>query len=151
MVVSLSASPGKTRYHMLEGKIYGKVFSTDVSDGKLDKLLALNEFLLSKDGWDLTYWGIKDTDYKVNGGRSYTRISNGAIDALYPNASIRYWASWGADFDMIDNPLFSAETKKIGMDLRLQINEGAENGLKKADLFVGGINTPEKSLFTFDY
>jgi putative aldouronate transport system substrate-binding protein len=149
--VSLSSMPGTTQYHVPAGEIWGNTFRSDLSDEKLDKLLEIDEWLAGKEGMDLCNWGFRDTDYRVNSDGSYTALFEGNLVDRYPSKTILFYSNWAYDFDVEEHPAYSAEVKKVGMDVQMAINIGGNNALKVINQFAGTVVTEEKSLFTFDY
>jgi hypothetical protein len=147
----LSAHPGGTPYRLIEMDASGTSFNADISDEKLDKLLEIDDWLLSKEGKDICYWGFKDVDYTVNSDGSYTKIDPSVIILdKYPSATIRYYADWGFDFNAMENPDYTPEERQFGLDYYALNNVGAENTRPQINVLATFAQTEERSLFTMD-
>ncbi|RUT39316.1 extracellular solute-binding protein [Paenibacillus anaericanus] len=58
-------------------------FSADVSDEKMDRIMALYDYVLSPEGKDLLTYGKLDVDYKVEGDKK-VMIGTTSLDEKYP-------------------------------------------------------------------
>jgi ABC-type glycerol-3-phosphate transport system substrate-binding protein len=85
---AMSPKAGGKAYHVPDIDSSGIVFNADLSDEKLDKLLALYDWLISDEGNALRYWGIKDVDYRVNGDGTLTKITSDDLRTKYPSIFI---------------------------------------------------------------
>ena len=143
----LSATPGGKPYRPIQSETCGSLFSADLSDAKLDKIIEIMDWLLSKEGKDLTNWGFKDVDYRVNADGSYSKIGNQNILDKYPSSTIKYYADWNFDFNAEDNPDYTPEVRAWGLDFYRRTVEGAANARPIINELASFVMTEERSLF----
>jgi hypothetical protein len=146
----LAASPGAKPYRIIEMDASGTCFSANISDAKLEKLLEIDDWLLSKEGKDLCNWGFRDVDYRVNADGTYSKIGTEVLLDKYPSATIRYYADWGFDFNALENPDYSPEERAFGLDFYNRCIQGADNARPIINVLASFTQTEEKSLFTMD-
>jgi hypothetical protein len=146
----LAAKPGAKPYRIIEMDASGTCFSANISDAKLEKLLEIDDWLLSKEGKDLCNWGFKDVDYKVNADGTYAKLGTGTLLDKYPSATIRYYADWGFDFNALENPDYTPDERAFGLDFYNRCIQGADNARPIINVLASFSQTEERSLFVMD-
>lgn len=101
-------SDGK-RYYPSEAKWWSaSYFSTKVDDEKMNRILAIYDYLSSPEGFNLVLYGLEGVDYKKNGDKLViTRAKDEkgqlpSLDKKYPSigSMFTYLANWTADVTM---------------------------------------------------
>lgn len=126
-----------------------------VDENKMDRILALYDFLISDEGFTLMWNGIEGVDYKVNADGTFenlmgTKDDGTAITTVdkYPFCySMSYLATFGDD-SQYDNTA-------IPEDIRTMSKEHLEWQLENAkapqyEWVLGGLNTPTKDKVVLD-
>lgn len=105
-------APDGIRYSNSSSRFWSESYiSSNTSDAKLKRILALYEFLLSDAGQDFCHYGIKDTDYKIAKDGTYESLLGNkktdfstALSRKYPSATLFSGiASWGCAYMDFDN------------------------------------------------
>lgn len=115
-VLPIFPAPDGVRYSNSSNAFWSESFvSSSVTDEKLERILALFEFLLSEEGQELCLYGLEGIDYKREEDGSYQHILDVKTDSLvtglikkYPSVHLfRNLAAWGGTSwkDFEDNPL----------------------------------------------
>jgi ABC-type sugar transport system, periplasmic component len=79
------------------------MFSSNVDDEKMERILALYDYLMSEEGFMLTRYGMEGLDYKIDENGNYVCLLDTSTDSLnalltqrYPALSIfKSLATWG--------------------------------------------------------
>lgn len=129
-----------------------------VDDEKMQRILALYDFLLSPEGQILTMYGFEDIDYKMEGEKLVIirdRDAEGNIPGLgtkYPSTdTLRFLATWGADRRHGNEELpggWAPETYKMSQDyLKHYLEIGTPIGINwEVNAFVKTLPTPGGSV-----
>jgi hypothetical protein len=148
---AISARKGGTVYHGMEFDSCGRVFKADLSDEKLNKILEINEFLLSPEGDALWHWGFKDVDYKENPDGTKTSLIED-LNTKYPTAvRLGKWTSWDLDFETFDSPYIFKSVHDWGWAWTQDVNKGGENARKIVDYLGSTVMTEDRQLFNWNY
>jgi ABC-type glycerol-3-phosphate transport system substrate-binding protein len=146
----LSARPGGTRYHPPKIDASGTVFRADLSDEKLDKLLEIYDWLVSKEGNDFSNWGFRDIDYRVNANGSFTKIEPRDLREKYPSIIFgQIWPVWPGEFESMDHPDVPQNAKDFAMAYQVAANAAVDN-VTVVDKLATITITPERTRFVFD-
>ena len=133
----------------------GTEISYNVSDEKLEKILQLDNYLVSPEGNDLRYWGIKDIDYSVDAAGNYKKLNDDVLRTKYPSIFIQNWPTWdwewNADESNSGNPDISIEVKQFSGEARERYNKAFNLDKTKIRLDAAYIFTPAREKFMFDY
>jgi putative aldouronate transport system substrate-binding protein len=121
----------------------GTEISSKVSDEKLDKILELDNFLLSPEGKDLMRWGFEGKTYnKEDGGKKYVSLlgEGETLFKKYPSQIFFTFSDWDFDFFAENSPEISPEILKLGEETRNRYNPVS----RKERLDVTYLSTPAK-------
>lgn len=111
-VLPVFPAPDGIRYSNSSSIFWSESYiSSEVDDKKLERILALFEFLLTEQGQDFCHFGIEGTDYKVNEDGSYTCLIETGSESLttvlarkYPSSvlfsGIATWGGSEKDFEV---------------------------------------------------
>jgi hypothetical protein len=148
---AISAKKGGTVYHGMEFDSCGRVFKADLSDEKLDKILQINEFLLSPEGDELWHWGFKDVDFKVNADGSKASLITNLSDKYLTAVRLGKWAQWDLDFETFESPYIFKTVHDWGWAWTQDVNKGGDNARKIIDYLGTTVMTEERQLFDWTY
>lgn len=123
-------------------------FSSKVDDKKMDRIMALYDYILSPEGKDLLIYGKEGVDYKVEGGKK-VMIETASLNEKYPaRAFLRQLVAYETSdsYDM-NNPLIANES------IRKEAVEYIDWVLKNTkvpdyDIRLTYMSTPTKDKFT---
>lgn len=107
----LSGPDGERSHAIFKTYWSESYFSGKIDPKKLDRIMALYDYVLSPEGKDLLIYGIKDVDYKVEGDKKIM-IEKGSLNEKYPARSfIRNLVAYETsdNYDM-NNPTISNES-----------------------------------------
>jgi len=127
-------------------------FNGGISDEKLQRILALYDYILSDEGKTLLTYGIEGEDYKVEGDQKVA-LNDEPLYAKYPVVAFLkdLVAYETADTYNMDNPnILDEKLRKVGIDF---INNVLENStVPEYDIRLTYMSTPTKDSFTvFDH
>jgi putative aldouronate transport system substrate-binding protein len=121
----------------------GTEISSKVSDEKLDKILELDNFLMSPEGKDLMRWGFEGETYKKeDGGKKYVSLlgEGETLFKKYPSQIFFTFSDWDFDFSAENRPDIPEGILKLGEETRAKYNPVA----RKERLDVTYQSTPAK-------
>jgi putative aldouronate transport system substrate-binding protein len=145
----LATKAGGTPYYEPFLESCGMCFRYDLSDEKLEKLLAIAEWISSSEGSDLLNWGIEGVDWKKNADGSREKYSTeNELRAKYPSIFIQNWPNWRYEFDNVISPDFPKEIKdRVG-----QFQQASNKAFANSKINEGAcyIITDERTSFDFN-
>jgi putative aldouronate transport system substrate-binding protein len=148
VIAAMSAKPGGQRYHIPATDSSGTLFPYNISDEKLDRFLALSEYLHT-DGYLLCNLGFEGVDYTRNPDGSFKALIDQTINQKYPSSTIMVFAFWNYDFGQFHSPFYSKTIQDYTTEWQKTANETA---LKSSvNILANMMSTPEKRDFVFDY
>jgi len=123
-------------------------FSSQVDDKKMDRIMALYDYVLSPEGKDLLTYGIEGEDYKVDNGKK-VMVEGISINEKYPahNFLKNLVAYETSDNYNMDNPTIANEgIRKEAVDYINWILENTK--VPDYDIRLTYMSTPTKDKFT---
>jgi ABC-type glycerol-3-phosphate transport system substrate-binding protein len=129
----------------------GAVFRHNLSDDLLLKYMEIWEYLLGDEAKDLTTWGFRDVDYRVEANGSKTSLLTANIRAKYPSVLLRLWATWAAEVDFTEGPAQEKPIRDFASAYQVEANRAASNAiaLRKINELGGMLVSSERSYFDF--
>jgi putative aldouronate transport system substrate-binding protein len=123
-------------------------FNSKIEDAKMDRIMALYDFLVSDEGRDLLRWGIKDVDYKVEGD-NYTVAGDGAVtlaEKYKAMAVFKALAEWdqGYAYNM-NSPAIDKTIRKDAVDYMDWVIKNSK--IPEFDIRLTYMSTPAKDKF----
>lgn len=123
-------------------------FSAKVDDKKMERIMALYDYLLSPEGKDLYRYGIENVDYTKKDGQIV--LTEGVdLNKKYPSiASLKVLASFDGDFELDPNtpPNRKNPTQKLLIDY---VNWSKQNTkIPEFDFRLSYMSTPTKDKFS---
>ena len=126
-----------------------------VNDAKMDRILALYDYLLSPKGEALRHYGLEGVDFTMSGGKvTVTRQKEAdgktfkALSSIYPSYGV--WsqlATWGEDFPFVD-PTFDPRLHQLAADyMTWKKTKAVPSGY---NMMLGALSTPLKDKFALD-
>jgi len=136
--------------------ISGNEYNADLSDEKLERLLMMDNWLLSQEGNDLMYWGIRDVDYTIDENGNYVMLETTPLRTKYPSIFIQNWPCWDYDYNAKPvteggSPYISEETKAVTAACRTRYNEALHPETLKISVPATYLYVDASADFTFDY
>jgi len=127
----------------------GAVFRAGLSDAMLHKYLEIWEYLLTDEAKNLTTWGFKDVDYRIETNGTKTSLLNVPLASKYPSVQLRHWANWGAEVDFTEGPASEKPVRDFALAWQVEANKAAQNGinLRKVNELASLIVSEERGLF----
>lgn len=123
-------------------------FSNTVDDKKMDRIMALYDYVLSPEGKDLLTYGIEGVDYKIENGKKVV-IEKGSLNEKYPASRFlkNLVAYETSDSYTMDNPTISNEgIRKEAVDYIDWIQKNTK--VPDYDIRLTYMSTPTKDKFT---
>lgn len=122
--------------------------SVGVTDEKLEKILALYDYLVSPEGQMLIYYGLEGEDYDLVDGKPVSRPSDTTLSTKYPVISLLgVLASWGDQFTNRDYPTAAGDEAYRDCDFALAEQARATGDLPDFDMRITYLSTPLKDSF----
>ncbi len=138
------------RYSFHEGKNFwsSSFFSSNVSDIKMERILSLYDYLLSKEGQNSLKYGIPGVDFTIKDG-VIDRIDSSLMSSKYPSLNIFIdLPSWGGDIsNWIVDEYSLAIYKKHIMESCIDVYKDNIEYLSPVNMEIQYLNTPTKSKF----
>jgi putative aldouronate transport system substrate-binding protein len=149
IIAAMSGKPGGKRVHTPNFESSGTVFPYNISDEKLDRLLALGDYLLSNEGMTLCNWGFEGIDYTVNPDGSYNPLHTKDIKEIYPSATIQTYITWNFDYEQFEMAAIPKAVHEYTTKWQDEANLYQANA--SVNSLASMISTPEKRAFVFDH
>ena len=149
IIAGMSPRAGGKRVHMPNFEESGTIFPYNISDEKLDRLLALADYLLTDEGIYMCSMGFEGVDYITNADNSFTMIAEGRTGDRYPSASILTYATWNFDFGQFIDPTQPSGVIEFTSRWQVEANEFSRNANIHA--LATMLSTPDKRSFIFDH
>ncbi|OMC69753.1 hypothetical protein BK121_14105 [Paenibacillus odorifer] len=123
-------------------------FSNKIDDKKMDRIMALYDYVLSPEGKDLLTYGIEGVDYKLENGQKVV-IEKGSLNEKYPASRFlkNLVAYETSDSYNMDNPTIANEgIRKEAVDYIDWIQNNTK--VPEYDIRLTYMTTPTKDKFT---
>ncbi|MNC10208.1 hypothetical protein D3C75_578470 [compost metagenome] len=123
-------------------------FSNKIDDKKMDRIMALYDYVLSPEGKDLLTYGIEGVDYKLENGQKVV-IEKGSLNEKYPASRFlkNLVAYETSDSYNMDNPTIANEgIRKEAVDYIDWIQNNTK--VPEYDIRLTYMSTPTKDKFT---
>lgn len=122
--------------------------SAKVDDAKMEKILQLYDFLVSKEGQMLINWGIENVDYEMKDGKAVSLLTDTSLGTKYPSTGIlNGLASWGQSRTNRDYPTSAPTEEYRDGDFDLYEQAVATGELPAFDMRITYMSTPLKDRF----
>ena len=148
-IAAMSPQRGGTRYHIPQPDGGGTAFSYNCSDAVMDKLLEIDDWLLSAEGQLFVNMGLKGTDWEQNPDGSYRMTYTEPINTRYASAYFGGFCAWLYDFNVTISPRVAERNKQLAIEWYREADTASLNS--PVNLIAGWASSPERSAFTFDY
>ncbi len=148
----LKSVDGK-RYHPVFKTYWSEsYFSGKISEQKMDRILSLYDFLVSKEGRELVWYGIKDADYGKS-GETIEIIETEPLYDKYPSLGLfQTLAEWNLtdNYDMNNPAIADPDVRKAGVEYIDWVKQNTVT--PEFDIRLTYMSTPTKDKFTvFDH
>ena len=122
--------------------------SAKVDDAKMEKILQLYDFLVSKEGQMLLNWGIENVDYEMKDGKAVSLLTDTTLHSKYPCLGVLGGlASWGQSQTNRDYPASAPTEAYRDGDFALMEQARATGELPNFDMRITYLSTPLKDQF----
>jgi hypothetical protein len=149
VIAALAPRKGERQYHIPATDSCGTMFRDDLSNEKLERILLMDDWMLSTEGQLFINMGFEGVDYAKNTDGSYKKLHNEDLIVKYPSFRFKSFPAWAWDFEHYEDPSFSADLKQLGLDWQKKANAAAvDTGV---NLIANMRSTPERKAFTFNY
>ena len=152
-ITALAPRRGGVQLKSWYAQTCGAVFRHNLSDELLLKYMEIWDYMLSPEGIELSLWGFRDVDYRVEPDGSKTSLLSTAINVKYPSIRLRHWAIWGAYLEFTEGPAFEKPIRDYSNAAQVDGYRAEQNAraLGKVNQMATLLRSEERSLFDSSY
>ena len=148
-IAAMSPQRGGTRYHIPQPDGGGTVFSYNCSNEVMDRLLEMDNWLLSTEGQLFVNMGFEGPDWVRNQDGTYRMLYTEPINTRYASAYFGGFPAWLYDFNVTISPRVHERNKQLAIEWYREADTASLNS--PVNLIANWTSTPERNAFVFDY
>lgn len=141
----LPGEDGTTTYPIFRSSWSESYISSNVDDAKLQRILAVYDYMVSEEGRTLLNMGFEGEDYSVDNG-TYTSLLDGSIADKYTFKSLSELAEWNISTWNEEYPSVATDPKYREADLK-RVAEAEKASMPAFDMRLTYMSTPLKGKF----